>query len=164
MNFANPRTMRIVALPLIPLRIQLCPLYFVNETEAVDVKAVLTLKHVGGIRKEYTTGRDFRRYVIHEPVEYGERFMLFREVDDIAAHLRRAVGILALLALVENEATHGIPERLSDSVVIEKRLHDKECLLRSSGRERIHEFVVHDIHFAAVAARLHDEVRNRFER
>ena len=65
---------------------------------------------------------------------------------------------------MKNKTAHGFPECLSYSVVIEKRLHDKECFLRACGRKRIHEFVVDNIHFSAVAARLHDKVGDRFER
>src|SRR3989338_3646936 len=101
-----------------------------EETEAIDIEGVLPFEHVRGIRQVETRTRYFCRGVIHEPMEDLKLFLARAEIDGIAAHLRRTVGILSFLTFMNDKTAHGFSERLFHSVVVEDRLHHEKRLPR----------------------------------
>ena len=97
-------------------------------------------------------------------MEEGEIFRTLIEVDNVLAHLGRAVGVALFAQLVDDKSLHWLTESIAYGVVVEKCLHHKEgfpCAVLAKG---IYEFVVDHIHRPFNGARFHHQVRDCFQR
>src|SRR3989344_2548519 len=100
----------------------------VNEIQAVGVEGGLALEHVGGIGEPEALSRYLDSGVPNESMEEGKVFLARGIVDDISPQLRATVGIPRLLALINHEAPYAPARELTHGVVVEKSLHDEQCL------------------------------------
>src|SRR3989344_502606 len=136
---------------------------FTDQSQPVNIKRVLHLEHVGGIGQVQALTRYFGGSVVKEAVEDREFIPDLGKVDNVSPHLRGTVGVLLLFAFLHDETPHFFSVFLFDRVVVEYRLHDKERFLPATLAERIHEFVVDNVHCIPVGARFHHEVGNGFD-
>src|SRR3989344_2574940 len=101
-----------------------------EETKAIDIKGVLPFEHVRGIRQVEARAHNFGGRVVHEPMKDFKLFLARAEIDRIASHLRRTVGIFPFFAFVNDKTAYGFTERFLDRVVVEDRLHHEKRLPR----------------------------------